>query len=379
MLGRASRETITHPMDSTHGTTPSSLDRGERHGDGPFSGHATREGVGHSVAAELSTARMVVSKSGVFQRALELAVQVAATPSTVLLLGETGAGKEVFAQTIHELSTRRQRQMVRVNCSAIPGTLLESELFGRERGAYTGADTRQIGRFEAAHQSTLFLDEIGELSAEAQIKFLRVLQERVIERVGSTQSIKIDVRIIAATNRNLGQAVERGSFREDLFYRLDVFPIVVPPLRQRAEDIPELAWEFASQFASAFGKRIDAISKESMRQLQLYSWPGNIRELRNVIERAVIVSTGPQLTVPVPKPLGDRPMPGSLTLKSVELEHILATLKSTNWRVRGIGGAAERLGLKPTTLECRLAKLGVRRPKPGSSVDPLTARSDASH
>jgi transcriptional regulator with GAF, ATPase, and Fis domain len=297
------------------------------------------------------------------RHALAQVEQVAPTPATVLLLGETGVGKEVFARSIHELSPRRHRQMIRVSCAAIPSALIESELFGRERGAYTGALSRQIGRFEAANQSTLFLDEIGELSPEVQIKLLRVLQERVIERLGSTQPVKVDVRIIAATNRNLEKAVEENRFREDLFYRLNVFPIVIPPLRERVEDIPTLAWQFVNEYSRALGKRIESISKESLRQLQLYSWPGNVRELRNVIERAVIISTGPQLTVSIPAPLGARQPRASSTLKDLEMEHILATLRITNWRIRGAGGAAERLGLKPTTLETRMAKLGVIRPQ----------------
>jgi transcriptional regulator with GAF, ATPase, and Fis domain len=309
-----------------------------------------------------ASSRLIVSESPAVRQVLTHVEQVARVPSTVLLLGETGVGKEVLAQTIHELSPRHQRQMVRVSCAAIPSALIESELFGRERGAYTGALTRQIGRFEVANQSTLFLDEIGELSPEVQIKLLRVLQERVIERLGSTQSIKVDVRIIAATNRNLAKAVEDGSFREDLYYRLNVFPIVVPPLRERAEDIPALVWEFVNEFAKSLGKPIESIAKESMAQLQRYAWPGNIRELRNVIERAVILSTSPRLTVPMPQRSSLRQTHASMTLKSVEADHIRATLESTNWRVRGQGGAAERLGLKPTTLETRMAKLGVARP-----------------
>ena len=311
------------------------------------------------------SSRLIVSESEAVRRALAQVEQVAPTPATVLLIGETGVGKEVFAQVIHELSQRHQRQMIPVSCAAIPSALIESELFGRERGAYTGAITRQIGRFEAANQSTLFLDEIGELSAEVQVKLLRVLQERVIERLGSTQSTKVDVRIIAATNRNLEKAVEDKSFREDLYYRLNVFPIVVPPLRERLDDIPGLVWEFVNEFSKSFGKSISSISKESMRQLQLYPWPGNIRELRNVIERAVIMATGPRLTVPMPQPGVARATQAqtALTLKELEIEHIRTALKTTNWRVRGKGGAAERLGLKPTTLESRMAKLGVTRPK----------------
>ena len=311
----------------------------------------------------LRGSRLIVSESPAVRRAVAQAEQVAATPSTVLLMGETGVGKEVFAQAIHELSARRPRQMMRVSCAAIPSALIESELFGRERGAYTGALSRQIGRFEAAHQSTLFLDEIGELSAEVQIKLLRVLQDRVIERLGSTQPIKVDVRIIAATNRNLEKAVEDKAFREDLFYRLNVFPIVIPPLRERVEDIPALAWEFVTEFSKSLGKPIESISKDSMRQLQLYPWPGNVRELHNVIERAIIITTSPRLTVAIPQPAVTRPLQSSMTLRDLEIGHIRATLESTHWRIRGHQGAAERLGLKPTTLETRMVKLGLSRPK----------------
>jgi transcriptional regulator with GAF, ATPase, and Fis domain len=304
---------------------------------------------------------IIVSESPAMKRVLEQVDQVAPTPATVLLLGETGAGKDVIAQEIHDLSPRHQRQMVRVSCAAIPAALIESELFGRERGAYTGALSRQIGRFEAANQSTLFLDEIGELSMEVQVKLLRVLQERAIERLGSTQTIKVDVRIIAATNRNLEEAVAAKTFREDLYYRLHVFPIVIPPLRERPEDIPGLVWSFVDEFSKAFGKPIESISKDSLRELQQYHWPGNIRELRNVVERAVILAEGRHLAVPVPRSLAPMTQRTSSTLSAVEIEHIRGILESTNWRVRGPGGAAERLGLKPTTLESRMAKLGIRR------------------
>jgi transcriptional regulator with GAF, ATPase, and Fis domain len=307
---------------------------------------------------------VIVAESAAVKRALEQVERVAATPATVLLLGETGVGKEVFARAIHELSTRRRRQMIRVSCAALPNTLIESELFGYERGAYTGADTRHIGRFEAAHGSTLLLDEIGELSMETQVKLLRVLQERAIERLGSTEPIRVDVRIIAATNRNLEKAIEDKSFREDLFYRLNVFPIVIPPLRERVADIRGLAWTFVDEIAQSMGKPIDSISRDSMRQLQSYPWPGNVRELRNVIERAVILARGPRLTISMPEcGIVTRP-PTSLTLRQLEIEHISSTLESSNWRVRGPGGAAERLGLKPTTLESRMAKLGIARPTP---------------
>jgi PAS domain S-box-containing protein len=305
--------------------------------------------------------RLIVAESAPVKNALAQVQQVAGTPATVLLLGETGTGKEVFAQAIHDLSPRHQRTMVRVSCAAIPSALIESELFGRERGAYTGALSRQIGRFEAANQSTLFLDEIGELQPEVQVKLLRVLQDRVIERLGSTQPIKVDVRIIAATHRDLEKLVNEGTFREDLYYRLNVFPIVVPPLRERVEDIPGLVWAFIDEFSRLFGKAIESISKESLRDLQRYSWPGNVRELRNVIERAVILSTGRQLVVPAPKPPARTVPQTAMTLAALEVEHIRSVLESTNWRVRGPGGAAERLGLKPTTLESRMARLGISR------------------
>ena len=291
--------------------------------------------------------------------------QVAPTPSTVLLLGETGTGKEVMARTIHDLSPRRQRRMITVNCAAIPTTLIESELFGREKGAYTGALSRQIGRFEAAHHSTLFLDEIAELPTSAQVKLLRVLQEREIERLGSAQPVKVDVRIIAATNRNLEAAVSEKTFREDLYYRLNVFPIVVPPLRERIDDIPALAWTFVDEFARSCGKTIESISEESLRELQRYRWPGNVRELRNVIERAVILATGPELVAVAPRVDHERMPRRAMTLTELEASHIRAVLASTEWRVRGSGGAAERLGLKPTTLESRMARLGIERTKPG--------------
>jgi transcriptional regulator with GAF, ATPase, and Fis domain len=252
--------------------------------------------------------------------------------------------------------------MVRVNCSAIPATLIESELFGREKGAYTGALTTQVGRFEMAHQSTIFLDEIGDLPADTQVKLLRVLEERKVERLGSPHAIHVDVRIIAATHRNLERGIANGTFREDLFYRLNVFPIQVPPLRERAEDIPLLAWRFVDEFSTRFGKHVEIIPPETMATLQQYGWPGNIRELRNVVERAMIVATGPQLTITLPAAsaaASQRPT----TLADVTREHIRGVLESAGWRIRGPGGAAERLGLKPTTLETRMAKLGLDRPQ----------------
>ena len=268
----------------------------------------------------------------------------------------------LIATAIHERSPRAGHAMVRVNCAAIPGALIESELFGREKGAYTGAVSRQIGRFEVADGSTIFLDEVGELPADVQVKLLRVLQEKQIERLGSPRPIDIDVRIIAATNRDLERAVADGTFREDLYYRLNVFPIMVPPLRERTEDIPTLAWSFVDEFSRGMGKRIESIPKDQVLALQRYAWPGNIRELRNVIERAVIVSTGPRLVIEAPRPRhgGSK---RSVQLADVERDHIQAVLERTGWRIRGKGGAAELLGLKPSTLEGRMAKLQLRRPR----------------
>jgi transcriptional regulator with GAF, ATPase, and Fis domain len=306
---------------------------------------------------------LVIGESLALRRVEEQVRQVAPTNSTVLLLGETGSGKEMFATQIHELSDRHSRPMVRVNCAAIPATLIESELFGRERGAYTGALARQIGRFEMADHSTIFLDEIGDLPLEVQVKLLRVLEERQIERLGSPQPIRVDTRIIAATHRDLEQLIAAGTFRADLYYRLCVFPIRVPPLRERAGDIPLLVWRFVEEFATAFGKQVDSISKDDMAALQQYSWPGNIRELRNVVERAMIMGTGRRLTFSLPA--ASTALAGrSVKLEDVEREHLRTVLESTCWRVRGVDGAARRLGLKPTTLDGRLSKLGLKRPQP---------------
>ena len=304
---------------------------------------------------------LIVGRSPAITAALAQARQVAATGATVLLLGETGTGKELFATEIHDQSPRHARVMVRVNCAAIPAALIESELFGREKGAYTGALTRHAGRFEVAHGSSLFLDEIGDLPIEAQIKLLRVLQERQIERLGSSTPIKVDVRIIAATHRDLEQAVAKGTFREDLYYRLNVFPIRIPPLRERQEDIPLLVWRFVEEFSRAFNKTIEAVSKDSMLALQRHHWPGNIRELRNVVERAVIVATTPRLTIELSRPSAAN-APSSIALVDIERDHIRAILARASWRVRGADGAARLLGMKPTTLESRMKKLGIRRP-----------------
>jgi formate hydrogenlyase transcriptional activator len=307
-------------------------------------------------------ASTIIGQSPAIRRVLEQVQQVAATDSTVLLLGETGTGKELLATHLHEQSARRGRVMVRVNCAAIPSTLIESELFGREKGAFTGALARQIGRFEVADRSTIFLDEIGDLPPDVQVKLLRVLEERQIERLGSPKGIRVDVRIIAATHRNLEQRIVDGSFREDLFYRLNVFPIQVPPLRERIDDIPLLVWRFVEEFSRAFGKPIDEITRDNMEALQRHAWPGNIRELRNVVERAMIVTTGPRLTIAVTAP-SSGPAKRSLKLSDVETNHIRSVLESSGWRIRGADGAAERLGLRPTTLETRMARLGLVRPK----------------
>lgn len=304
---------------------------------------------------------LVVGRSAAVRQVLAQIHRVAATDSTVLLFGETGTGKELFATQIHEAGARKSRAMVRVNCAAIPTTLIESELFGREKGAFTGALARQIGRFELADHSTIFLDEVGDLPSEMQVKLLRVLEERRIERLGSPRSIPVNTRIIAATHRNLEQRIVEGAFRQDLYYRLNVFPIRVPPLRERAEDIPLLVWRFAGEFAKAFGKPVESISKESLLALQHYAWPGNIRELRNVVERAMITATSPRLTIAPPQASASSER-HSPKLVDVEKEHIRRVLERTGWRIRGVEGAAECLGLKPTTLETRMAKLGLRRP-----------------
>ncbi len=291
---------------------------------------------------------------------LEEIGQVAQTGSTVLLLGETGTGKEVLAQAIHDASVRKDRPMIKVNCAALPAALIESELFGREKGAFTGALARQAGRFEIADGSTIFLDEVGELPLELQPKLLRVLQEGEFERFGGSRTIKVDARVIAATNRPLTQAVREGRFREDLFYRLNVFPVEVPPLRERREDIPLLSWTFVKEFSNSMGKAIDAIADDSMVALLGYPWPGNIRELRNVIERAMILSRGSTLHIKLGNPtLRPQITNTAGTLVEAEREHILQALERCSWRIRGTNAAAELLGVKPTTLESRIKKLGL--------------------
>jgi formate hydrogenlyase transcriptional activator len=287
--------------------------------------------------------------------------QVAPTDSTVLIQGETGTGKELIARAIHKLNARHDQPMVRVNCAAIAPTLIESELFGHEKGAFTGASARQIGRFEIANGSTIFLDEIGELSVDLQAKLLHVLELEQFERVGSTETIDIDIRVVAATNKDLVTEVKEGNFREDLFYRLNVFPIQVPPLRQRKEDIPMLAYAFFQELLIKMGKVIEEISPKGMQQLQNYPWPGNVRELRNVIERAMILTKGRVLQVEIPRS-SVSPQTQSLELGDVEKNHIVDVLSMTDWKVRGNNGAAELLHLKPSTLESKMQKLGIKRP-----------------
>jgi PAS domain S-box-containing protein len=303
-------------------------------------------------------AEQIVGRSPAIRQTLALAEQVARTDSSVLLLGETGSGKERFASYIHDCSGRRDRPMIVVNCSAIPTSLLESELFGREKGAYTGALSKQVGRFELAHGSTLFLDEIGELPTEVQVKLLRVLESRTIERLGNPRPIPIDVRIIAATHRDLAGAIREGRFREDLYYRLNVFPICVPPLRERREDIPLLVHALIEELARTMGKRVEDVDASSLDALVGYAWPGNVRELRNVIERALIMASGPTLHVDLPQAVTRDAVPRT----ALDRTQILQVLQETAWRIRGPHGAAARLGVKPTTLESRIRKLGLARP-----------------
>ena len=307
----------------------------------------------------------LIGSSSSLKKVLKNVERVAPTDSTVLITGETGTGKELIARAIHNLSPRRGRPLVKVNCAAIPAGLIESELFGHEKGAFTGALTRKMGRFEVADKGTIFLDEIGELPLDLQSKLLRVLQEGEFERVGGTQTFKVNVRVIAATNRNLEQLSKTGGYRPDLYYRLNVFPIQLPALRERDGDIPLLAQYFVHKFATNLGKKIDRIPERMITALQRYPWPGNIRELEHVIERAVILSEGPELE-PIDwlSPSDNKTgLTKTLTLEDMERQHITDVLEQTNWRVSGDKGAAAILGLKPTTLEARMKKLGIARVK----------------
>ncbi len=306
----------------------------------------------------------IVGQSQELKKVFTRIEQVASTDSVVLITGETGAGKELVARAIHNLSRRKHRVMVKVDCASLPASLIENELFGREQGAYTGALTKQVGRFELANGSTLFLDEVGELPLELQAKLLRVVQDGEFERLGSPKTIRVDVRVIAATNRDLAECVKNRSFRQDLYYRLNVFPIHVPPLRERAEDIPLLAWAFVREFERKMGKNIQSIPKKTMEGLQRHPWPGNIRELRNTVEQALILTSGNQLNLQVPEFQEAAVLP---TLKGVERGLILAALEKTGWRVKGSGGAAELLGMNPNTLYTAMQRLSIpsRREKYG--------------
>jgi PAS domain S-box-containing protein len=311
----------------------------------------------------------IVGQSAAIRKVLGLVEQVAPMDSSVLIYGETGTGKELVAQAIHRLSPRARHVMVKVSCAALPAGLVESELFGREKGAFTGALTRQVGRFEIADGSTLFLDEVGELSPEVQVKLLRVLEEGEFQRLGSPKTITVNVRLIAATHRDLADEVRKGRFREDLYYRLNVFPIHVPPLRQRAEDIPPLVWSFLKVFCMRMGKKITQVPRATMEALQRYPWPGNVRELRNVIEHGAIVTTGDTLRVAL---LGEAALEKTVpqTLADAEREHILRALERAGGRIKGPKGAAAALGMNYGTLYGRMKKLGIRA-RPQADDDPV--------
>jgi formate hydrogenlyase transcriptional activator len=335
------------------------------------------------IAAE-RVARPIIGNSFSLRQALKQVEIVAPTDATVLVLGETGTGKELIARAIHDASPRRHRPFIKMNCAAIPSSLLESELFGHERGAFTGAVAQRIGRFELADGGTLFLDEVGEIPLELQPKLLRVLQEREFERIGGTRTLRVDVRVVAATNRDLHGMVGTQRFRDDLYYRLNVFPIAIPPLRERPEDIEALVHHFVHHFARSMNRDIDLIPDETLDALRRHPWPGNVRELENVIQRAVILSTGARLTLP-PLPIEPGPQahliaPGPQshlkepeTLKGVERAHIARVLEEANWVIGGPRGAAARLGLKRTTLHSLLKRLGLSRPPDASGAE-LDAR-----
>ncbi len=306
----------------------------------------------------------ILGQSDGLKYVLYRAEQVAPANTTVLILGETGTGKELIAAAIHNMSPRKDRPLITVNCAALPTNLIESELFGREKGAFTGADTRQVGRFEVAHGSTLCLDEIGELPLEVQAKLLRGIENNEFERLGSSQTIKVDVRIVATTNRNLEEEVRKGRFRKDLYYRLNVFPITVPPLRQRKEDIPLMVQAFIERYSRKLGKEITSILKETMKALQDYPWPGNVRELESIIERAVILCPGPVLQLADKLEISSLPLSSTMrTLEETERNQILKILSETRWRIEGKNGAAAILGLNPSTLRARMHKLGIVRPQ----------------
>ena len=307
----------------------------------------------------------IIGHSEALKKALQYVEQVAPLDTTVLILGETGTGKELLARGIHDLSSRKNRPLVKVNCAALPANLIESELFGHERGAFTGAISRKIGRFEVADRGTIFLDEIGDLPLELQAKLLRVLQEGEFERLGSSKTVRVDVRVIAATNRDLHKCTADGDFREDLYYRLNVFPIQAPPLRDRKEDIPELVTFFLHKHGVKMGKKIEKIPQKVMDSFLSYDWPGNIRELENIIERSLVLSQGNTLETgdPFRKIAASSDQEQSASLADVERQHICNVLEATGWVVSGEKGAAKILGLKPTTLDARMKKLGIKRSK----------------
>jgi len=297
---------------------------------------------------------------------VSLAAQVAPSDSTVLLLGETGTGKELFANAIHAQSRRSKGPLIKVNCAAIPATLLESELFGHEKGAFTGAIAARPGRFELADGGTLLLDEIGDMPSEVQAKLLRVLQDHEVQRLGAPRSHKVDVRIVTSTNRDLERRIAEGAFRQDLYYRIAVFEIRIPPLRERREDIPFLVWSIVNRRQAELGRRIERIPRQSMDALQKYSWPGNVRELENVIERGLILSRGPTLELggwlAGAAPAAEQPLHGSDRFDTIAADHIVDVLERCGWKIDGAGNAAELLGMHPNTLRSRMKKLGVARP-----------------
>jgi formate hydrogenlyase transcriptional activator len=305
----------------------------------------------------------LVGNSPALESVLEQVERVAPTDSTVLIQGETGTGKELIAHAVHSISSRCGRPFVKLNCAAIPFDLLESELFGHEKGAFTGAIAQKIGRFELADKGTLFLDEVGDIPPALQPKLLRVLQEQEFERLGSTRTHQVDVRLVAATNRNLLEMVKRNEFRRDLYYRLHVFPVALPPLRERREDIPALVAHFVEIYSRRMGKQIDEVPAEALRIFVSYSWPGNIRELQNFIERSVILSNGTVLRPPLEEldRRPDRELLGAVTLEDAERDHIRKTLENVGWVVAGPNGAAARLGIKRSTLYFRMQKLGISR------------------
>jgi formate hydrogenlyase transcriptional activator len=329
------------------------------------------------IEAERVATRPIIGDSRSLRQVLQQVGIVAPTDATVLVLGETGTGKELVARAIHDASGRSRRPFVKLNCAAIPSTLLESELFGHERGAFTGAVAQRIGRFELADGGTLFLDEVGEIPLELQPKLLRVLQEHEFERLGGAHTLKVDVRVIAATNRDLSGMVGAQRFRDDLYYRLNVFPIAIPPLRERPEDIEALVGHFVDQFALRMNRQIDVIPRETLDALRRHPWPGNVRELENVIQRAVILSTDSRLTLPPMRvePVPQRPSEEVETLEGVERAFIARVLDETNWVIGGPRGAAGRLGIKRTTLHSMLKRLGLSRPRADGSPEFNESRS----